>query len=72
MPVQKEIAHEDDSSPSGKNRVGATWQILPVEPVSIAKGVQHLANDKLRLDVPAPNAVHLLASLAPDKRIHID
>ena len=72
MLVPKETVHEDDLLAWSRDEVGVPRQILPVEPVPIAKRMQHPANDTFRLDVLAPNASQLLASLTRAKRIQID
>lgn len=72
MLVPRATVHEDNLLAWSRDEVGVPRQILPVEPVSIAKRMQHPANDTFRLDVLAPNASQLLASLTRAKRIQID
>jgi hypothetical protein len=51
MPMPKTSMHHDQLQPPGKNEVWFPWQIVSMEPKSIAERMQELANSHFRRSV---------------------
>ena len=62
MTVPKASVNEQDLSPTGKDQIGTTGQIVSVESVTIAHTVHQAADRKLGFRVLAPNRPHSSAA----------
>jgi hypothetical protein len=48
MAMPKTTMYEDDLAPPGKHQIWFSWQILSMEPKSIAERMQELPNSQFR------------------------
>lgn len=63
--------HEDDFSSLSENDVRFPREVLSVETVAVAQGMEHAADTEFRLSVLAANAAHPFAAFCGGERVHV-
>jgi hypothetical protein len=62
MLVPEASMNKNHSAPSGKNQIRLSWQILPVQPVTVTHSVYKPADHHLRLGIAALDTPHVFGA----------